>query len=98
MKMNSGKAKYCLVLALSFAGVTTPSVSRSYAQSIVSAAATVRIEPREQKLVSKLMAREMPYRMILPQEYEDKATARIKYPGIYLLHGLSGHYTNWADK
>ena len=48
------------------------------------------------KLNSKLMAREMPYRVILPLGHKTESKAR--YPVVYLLHGLTGHYTNWADK
>jgi len=95
--MNLKVAKYCLVLAISFAALTVPLASRTYSQTAVTSA-TARIEPREQKLASKLMGREMPYRVILPQGYDDKVNAAVRYPVIYLLHGLSGHYTNWADK
>jgi putative tributyrin esterase len=52
--------------------------------------------PIEGKLASKLMAREMPYRVILPPDYSKNSAAR--YPVVYLLHGLSGHYDNWTDK
>lgn len=48
------------------------------------------------KLESKLMAREMPYRIILPADYKSKTQAR--FPVIYLLHGLTGHHTNWTDR
>lgn len=51
---------------------------------------------RELKLESKLMKREMPYRVILPVGYE--ANAAQKFPVVYLLHGLTGHYNNWTDK
>jgi S-formylglutathione hydrolase FrmB len=48
------------------------------------------------KLGSKLMAREMPYRVILPDDYSASASRR--YPVVYLLHGLTGHFDNWVDK
>ncbi len=48
------------------------------------------------KLASKLMAREMPYRVVFPKDYKAKTTAR--FPVIYLLHGLTGHYSNWTDR
>jgi S-formylglutathione hydrolase FrmB len=48
------------------------------------------------KLSSKLMAREMPYRVILPKNYE--ANKAEKFPVLYLLHGLTGHFDNWVDK
>ena len=48
-------------------------------------------------LDSKLMKREMPYNLILPANYNEKSQNQTKYPVIYLLHGLFGHYNNWAD-
>jgi putative tributyrin esterase len=48
------------------------------------------------KLNSKLMAREMPYKVILPLKYEADKTKR--FAVIYLLHGLEGHYDNWVTK
>lgn len=52
---------------------------------------------RDEKLQSTLMAREMPYRVILPGGYDTAAEANRKYPVIYLLHGLTGHFNNWTD-
>ena len=49
------------------------------------------------KLNSKLMAREMPYRVILPTNYK-ASDQKTVYSTIYLLHGLTGHFDNWADK
>lgn len=51
---------------------------------------------RTLKLNSKLMGREMPYRVIVPRDYEFMKTAQ--FPVIYLLHGLTGHYDNWTEK
>ena len=48
------------------------------------------------KLNSKLMAREMPYRVVLPIDYKS-ANDKTAYPVIYLLHGLTGHFSNWTD-
>ena len=39
----------------------------------------------------------MPYRVILPVGYEDKRDAE-KFPVIYLLHGLTGHFDNWSGQ
>jgi len=47
------------------------------------------------KLNSKLMAREMPFRVVLPSDYEKSKEKR--YPVIYLLHGLTGHFDNWTN-
>jgi S-formylglutathione hydrolase FrmB len=51
---------------------------------------------QELKLDSKLMKREMPYRVILPVSYEVNADNR--FPVIYLLHGLTGHYDYWTNQ
>ena len=49
----------------------------------------------EHRLASRLMGREMPYRVITPMQ---KAVAKDeRYPVIYLLHGLTGHFNNWTD-
>lgn len=48
------------------------------------------------KLNSRLMAREMPYRVVLPVNYKT-ASDKAVYPVIYLLHGLTGHFDNWTD-
>lgn len=39
----------------------------------------------------------MPYRIILPSGYSI-SNETVRYPVIYLLHGLSGHFDNWTDK
>ncbi len=49
------------------------------------------------KLASKLMNREMPYRVILPVNYNN-ANEKNAYSVIYLLHGLTGHFDNWTDR
>ncbi len=54
------------------------------------------VSPQDLKLSSKLMAREMPYRVILPRNYE--ANKAEKFAVLYLLHGLTGHFDNWTDK
>ena len=48
------------------------------------------------KLDSKLMMREMPYQVILPYHYKKDNLKNLSV--IYLLHGLTGHFDNWADK
>lgn len=54
------------------------------------------ISPRvtPQELDSKLMARKMPYNVILPTGYSERTSTR--YPVIYLLHGLYGDFNNWV--
>ncbi len=55
---------------------------------------TISADPHQ--LDSKLMARKMPYYVLLPPNYEADKTSR--FPVIYLLHGYSGDYKNWVEK
>ena len=55
-------------------------------------------EVREGVLDSKLTARKMPYRVVVPPGYDAKENASKRYPVIYLLHGLTGHYDNWTTR
>jgi S-formylglutathione hydrolase FrmB len=52
----------------------------------------------DEKFPSKAMGREMPYRVILPSDYSNQASAAKRFPVVYLLHGLFGHFDNWTDK
>ena len=45
---------------------------------------------------SQLINKTLPYNVILPRDYRTSTTTR--YPVLYLLHGLSGHYSDWITK
>ena len=45
---------------------------------------------------SKLVNATLPYNVILPTDYETSKTTR--YPVLYLLHGLMGHYSDWIAR
>ena len=53
-----------------------------------------RIETVE--LQSKLVNKTLPYNVILPADYNTSSTTR--YPVLYLLHGLTGHYSDWVSR
>lgn len=55
------------------------------------------VEVLNLKLDSKLMGREIPYRVGLPRSYKEQPADK-RFPVIYLLHGLTGSYANWFDK
>ena len=57
----------------------------------------VQFKTQDFTLHSKLMAREMPYRVILPVNYNN-SNEKTFYPVVYLLHGLTGHFDDWANK
>jgi putative tributyrin esterase len=48
------------------------------------------------QLQSKLVNATLPYNVILPVDYRTSKTTR--YPVFYLLHGLSGHYSDWLTR
>ena len=43
---------------------------------------------------STVINRTLPYNVILPTDYDTSKTTR--YPVLYLLHGLTGHYSDWV--
>ena len=47
---------------------------------------------------SKLVGKTLPYNVLLPVNYNQPDSRTKRYPVIYLLHGLTGHYTNWLEK
>ena len=45
---------------------------------------------------SRLVNATLPYNVILPPGYHSSPTTR--YPVLYLLHGLTGHYSDWTTR
>ena len=56
------------------------------------------VKVQNNALNSRLMAREMPFRVVLPRNYSANKTDGPRYSVVYLLHGLTGHFDNWTDK
>ena len=46
---------------------------------------------------SKLIGKRLPYNVLLPRDYDNPAAKDKHYPVLCLLHGLFGHYDNWAN-
>ena len=53
---------------------------------------------REEKLASRLLGRNVPFRVLAPLDYDQKGSESARYDVIYLLHGLFGHFDNWTTK
>ena len=53
---------------------------------------------KTEELDSRLMGRKMPYRVVLPTSYDKREESGRRYPVVYLLHGLTGHFDNWTTK
>lgn len=47
---------------------------------------------------SSLTGKVLPYSVLLPPGYASATNRTQTYPVLYLLHGLSGHYSNWLEK
>jgi S-formylglutathione hydrolase FrmB len=47
---------------------------------------------------SKLVGKTLPYNVVLPVDYNQPRAKAKRYPVLYLLHGLTGHYDNWTTK
>jgi len=94
MKIQIFKIKFAIVL-YAFCACVLPFYvhAQNAAKTKVAFPATV----ENYKLNSKLMAREMPYRVVVPVGYKS-SREKTSYPVIYLLHGLTGHFDNWGDK
>jgi len=60
----------------------------------VSTAVAQRVETV--KFESKLVNAVLPYNVVLPKDYDTARATR--YPVLYLLHGLTGHYSDWAAR
>lgn len=50
---------------------------------------------RDVSFQSASLGREMKYRVVLPAGYEGSSR---RYPVLYLLHGLTGHYEDWESR
>jgi len=48
------------------------------------------------KFKSQTLSAELPYNIVLPSDYSTSAATR--YPVLFLLHGLTGHYNDWLSR
>lgn len=48
----------------------------------------------QEAIHSEAMDRTLPYRVLLPEDYEESG---LSYPVLFLLHGLFGAFENWAE-
>lgn len=81
--------------------VNTPRIGRAFfllfllfALSLTSTAQSASVQTVQ--LQSKLVNATLPYNVILPADY--RASSATRYPVLYLLHGLGGHYGDWVTR
>lgn len=97
MKQRFAAASVWLALAICALQIPGAAQNKPEAKSgNVAAPKSVGASVKDYKLDSRLMKRAMPYRVIVPPDYETDKTQG--FAVIYLLHGLTGHFDNWADK
>ena len=68
-------------------------VSSCQAQTVGTAA---RVEAV--RFESKLVGKALPYNVVLPPLYDAPQTRALKYPVVYLLHGLGGGSSDWVSR
>jgi S-formylglutathione hydrolase FrmB len=90
-----------LVVALTYAAATPHSLAKATSQANATQATAKQakeIDPRVRTVVfeSKLVGKSLPYNVVLPVDYDYPAARDKRYPVLYLLHGLFGHYDNWT--
>lgn len=95
MKRSNPTAPF-LWLLIALVAIASPAFAQApttKATPLLSKAANT---PQVVELDSKSLARKVNYTVILPADYNADRTKR--YPVIYLLHGLFGHYSDWNGK
>jgi putative tributyrin esterase len=50
------------------------------------------------RLESKLLGKAIDYSILYPVNYRRAGNEEKKFPVVYLLHGLTGHHTNWVER
>ncbi len=86
----------CFALLTIFSALASQAQTATPKTQPVTAVTTAFV--RDEKLDSKLMARQMPYNLIVPADYDSSINKTKRFPVVYLLHGLTGHYDNWASR
>src|SRR6476620_1909496 len=88
----------CAVLLCSFVPLRSQTRSASSSAAVPAASATPAAQPENNKRVqdvkffSKALQRAMQYRVVLPKDY---FSTENRYPVLYMLHGLTGHYRSF---
>ena len=70
----------------------------AYSQVVESGIQVEQGSVRTVRFTSKLLGKEAPYQIVLPFSYAQRGKEQALYPTLYLLHGLSGNYSNWLSK
>lgn len=95
---------FVVLLSIAVTGIATigtagVSPASSAALTKLGPQTTAPQSPRVQTIQfgSKLIGKTLPYNVLLPVDYQPAAKTK-RYPVLYLLHGLTGHYNNWIER
>ena len=94
------KATWALIVvvvsAWAWSGVAP--LPAGYPASFQSSATANNARVQTVQFQSQLVGKSLPYNVVLPAGYDLPATRDRRYPVVYLLHGLFGHYDNWTTR
>ena len=101
--MNATRS-FALVQTIVLALVILPTHAHDYspARSAPALRASVLVQSSRSSSVetvqfhSTLVGKTLPYHVVLPGDYRTSRVTR--YPVLYLLHGLTGHYSDWLTR
>jgi putative tributyrin esterase len=88
-----------VVSALAWLGCTNaPAVSQADAVRAQTVAPAKYARVQTISFQSQLVGKTLPYNVVLPVSYDQPSALATRYPVLYLLHGLTGHYDNWTTR
>ena len=90
----SALISFALIFSLASVAQTAPI---SVATQSIQTSATPNPRIQTVQFASKLVGKTLPYNVLLPLDYNQPQAKTYRYPVLYLLHGLTGHYTNWLE-
>ena len=76
--------------------MTKLTVCRAFLLSLIFCVSAFAARVETVRFQSKLINTTLPYNVILPTDYDTSKTTR--YPVLYLLHGYTGHYSDWVSR
>jgi putative tributyrin esterase len=94
-------ARIVLLIVSAFAGngfVYAPAVPLVDASLTQTTAAAKNANVQTVSFQSQLVGKTLPYNVVLPVDYNQPDARATRYPVLYLLHGLTGHYDNWTTR
>jgi len=90
------RASLLIVLLVSAGCAQTTKVDSRPSPASIAPAKQTSARVQTVQFASKLVGKTLPYNVVLPVDYDKPEVRNTRYPVLYLLHGLFGHYDNWT--